>query len=255
MSALRAQQRDRARCRPTGRPMVFAHGFGCDQNMWRFVAPAFEDRLPGRALRPRRRRAAPTSRPTTRERYASLAGLRRRRRWRSADELELRRRRLRRPLGQRDDRRARRRSRRPERFGALVLVGPSPRYIDDDGYVGGFSARGHRRAAGVAGQQLPRLVERDGAGDHGQPRPAGARRGADRTASAAPTRRSPRQLRARDVPLRQPRRPRRACATPTLVLQCSRRRDRPVAVGEYVHRAAPGSRARAARRDRATART
>ena len=25
-----------------GRPMVFAHGFGCDQNMWRFVAPEFE---------------------------------------------------------------------------------------------------------------------------------------------------------------------------------------------------------------------
>jgi sigma-B regulation protein RsbQ len=25
------------------RPLVFAHGFGCDQNMWRFVAPAFED--------------------------------------------------------------------------------------------------------------------------------------------------------------------------------------------------------------------
>jgi sigma-B regulation protein RsbQ len=24
------------------RPMVFAHGFGCDQNMWRFVAPEFE---------------------------------------------------------------------------------------------------------------------------------------------------------------------------------------------------------------------
>lgn len=23
--------------------MLFAHGFGCDQNMWRFVAPAFED--------------------------------------------------------------------------------------------------------------------------------------------------------------------------------------------------------------------
>src|SRR5689334_21422257 len=26
---------------PDGRPMVFAHGFGCDQNMWRFVAPHF----------------------------------------------------------------------------------------------------------------------------------------------------------------------------------------------------------------------
>jgi sigma-B regulation protein RsbQ len=24
------------------RPMVFSHGFGCDQQMWRFVAPAFE---------------------------------------------------------------------------------------------------------------------------------------------------------------------------------------------------------------------
>jgi sigma-B regulation protein RsbQ len=28
---------------PNGRPMVFAHGFGCDQTLWRFVAPAFED--------------------------------------------------------------------------------------------------------------------------------------------------------------------------------------------------------------------
>ena len=26
----------------SGRPMVFAHGFGCDQAMWRFVAPDFE---------------------------------------------------------------------------------------------------------------------------------------------------------------------------------------------------------------------
>jgi sigma-B regulation protein RsbQ len=26
---------------PDGPPIMFAHGFGCDQNMWRFVAPAF----------------------------------------------------------------------------------------------------------------------------------------------------------------------------------------------------------------------
>jgi sigma-B regulation protein RsbQ len=25
------------------RAMVFAHGFGCDQNMWRFVGPEFEN--------------------------------------------------------------------------------------------------------------------------------------------------------------------------------------------------------------------
>src|SRR5215213_724228 len=24
-------------------PMIFAHGFGCDQHMWRFITPAFED--------------------------------------------------------------------------------------------------------------------------------------------------------------------------------------------------------------------
>ena len=26
-----------------GTPMMFAHGFGCDQNMWRFMTPAFEN--------------------------------------------------------------------------------------------------------------------------------------------------------------------------------------------------------------------
>src|SRR5687767_7058254 len=24
-------------------PLLFAHGFGCDQNMWRYITPAFED--------------------------------------------------------------------------------------------------------------------------------------------------------------------------------------------------------------------
>src|SRR5438270_4476826 len=24
-------------------PMMFAHGFGCDQHMWRLITPAFED--------------------------------------------------------------------------------------------------------------------------------------------------------------------------------------------------------------------
>ncbi len=30
-------------------------------------------------------------------------------------------------------------AREPARFEALILVGPSPRYLDDEGYVGGFS--------------------------------------------------------------------------------------------------------------------
>jgi sigma-B regulation protein RsbQ len=29
---------------PDGPPMVLAHGFGCDHNMWRYVWPAFADR-------------------------------------------------------------------------------------------------------------------------------------------------------------------------------------------------------------------
>ena len=29
---------------PNGRPMVLAHGFGCYDNVWRYVWPAFADR-------------------------------------------------------------------------------------------------------------------------------------------------------------------------------------------------------------------
>src|SRR5450755_2332446 len=40
---LSAATRNNVQIRGKGsRTMVFAHGFGCDQNMWRFVAPAFE---------------------------------------------------------------------------------------------------------------------------------------------------------------------------------------------------------------------
>lgn len=28
-----------------GQPMILAHGYGCDQNMWRYVVPAFSDRF------------------------------------------------------------------------------------------------------------------------------------------------------------------------------------------------------------------
>jgi hypothetical protein len=40
---LYASKRDNVHIQGTGdRMMIFSHGFGCDQNMWRFVAPAFE---------------------------------------------------------------------------------------------------------------------------------------------------------------------------------------------------------------------
>jgi sigma-B regulation protein RsbQ len=133
---------DRHNVRVSGhgpRTMIFAHGFGCDQNMWRWVAPAFEQRFrvvlfdhigAGRsdlaAFDP--------------DRYSSLDGY--------ADDVIA----ICRALDVREGvfvghsvsamigvlaaQRA------PELFAELVLVGPSPRYIDDpdSGYVGGFSA-------------------------------------------------------------------------------------------------------------------
>ena len=40
----KVRRRNNVRELGTGtQPMLFAHGFGCDQNMWRLVTPAFED--------------------------------------------------------------------------------------------------------------------------------------------------------------------------------------------------------------------
>ena len=216
--------------------MLFAHGFGCDQNMWRFVAPAFEDDYRvvlfdhvgagGSDLSAYDPSATRRSTATPQRRAGDLPRARPARR------------RLRRALGERDDRRAGRRRASPSGSAKLVLVGPSPRYIDDDGYVGGFSARGHRRAARVAGQQLPGLVERDGAGDHGQRRPARARRGADEQLLPHRPGRSRAQF-ARVTFLSDNRadlaRVRGAGAGPAVLATTS---IAPAAVGEYVHRRA-----------------
>jgi sigma-B regulation protein RsbQ len=117
-------------------PILFAHGFGCDQNMWRFVTPAFEDdyrivlfdyvgsgKSDLQAYNP--------------DRYSRLDGyvqdvmdI--------CDELDL------------HDLIFVGHSvsgvvgllasiREPERFARLILVGPSPRYINDPpNYIGGF---------------------------------------------------------------------------------------------------------------------
>jgi sigma-B regulation protein RsbQ len=115
--------------------MVFAHGFGCDQNIWRHVAPAFQSRFRTILFD---HVGAGGSDPTAYkpDKYESLAGY--------ADDLIdiVRTLNLVRPvfvghsvsamigvlaaIGA------------PELFSAMVLVGPSPRYIDDGDYIGGF---------------------------------------------------------------------------------------------------------------------
>jgi sigma-B regulation protein RsbQ len=119
-----------------GQAMIFAHGFGCDQNMWRFVTPAFEETY---RIVLFDHVGAGQSDPSaySRGKYESLKGY-------ASDMLEICR-----ELGL---------TRtifvghsvsamigvlaalqEPDRFERLVLVGPSPRYIDDGDYTGGFS--------------------------------------------------------------------------------------------------------------------
>ncbi len=122
--------------RPDGQPMLFAHGFGCDQNMWRFVAPHFEDRY--RVICFDHVGAGGSDLAAyDAERYSSLSGY-------ADDVLQICREldlhdvifvghSVSAMIG------ALAEVQEPDRFARLVFVGPSPRYVDDDGYVGGFS--------------------------------------------------------------------------------------------------------------------
>lgn len=119
------------------RLVVFAHGFGCDKNMWRLVAPAFERNF-RTVLYDQVGTGASDLSAYDPSKYASLQGY--------ADDLVE----ICKELDVRDavfvghsvsamigvlasvsD---------ASLFSELVLVGPSPRYIDDGAYRGGFSA-------------------------------------------------------------------------------------------------------------------
>ncbi|HYE04285.1 MAG TPA: alpha/beta hydrolase [Planctomycetota bacterium] len=122
--------------RGRGQPMLLAHGYGCDQNMWRHVAAAFAGDY--RVVLFDHVGAGRSDLAQYDEgKYATLDGY-------ANDVLEI------------CDALALRdvvfvghsvsamigvlaAARRPELFAHLVLVGPSARYIDDDGYVGGFA--------------------------------------------------------------------------------------------------------------------
>jgi sigma-B regulation protein RsbQ len=120
------------------RVMVFAHGFGCDQNMWRFVAPAFEKAFKV-VLFDHVGAGGSDLSAYDKTKYSTLHGY--------ADDLVE----IGRDMGLKDavfvghsvssmigilaSLKA------PDLFGRMVLVGPSPRYIDDGDYVGGFSEK------------------------------------------------------------------------------------------------------------------
>lgn len=120
------------------RAILFSHGFGCDQNMWRLVAPAFEDQF--RTILFDHVGAGKSDLSAyDPPKYSSLSGY-------ADDVVEIGR-----ALGLEDavfvghsvsamigmlaSIEA------PKMFDSLVMVGPSPRYIDDGNYYGGFSAK------------------------------------------------------------------------------------------------------------------
>ena len=221
---------------PGAQPMLFAHGFGCDQNMWRFVAPEFEDthRV---VLFDHVGAGNSDIGAYDRERYAELQAY-------ADDVLEICR-----ELELTDvifvghsvaamigvlAARA-----EPERFARLILIGPSPRYIDDDGYVGGFSAEDIEglldslasNYLGWSSAMAPAIMGR----------PDRPELGEELTNSFCRTDPEIARQFARVTFLSDNRADLASVRTPTLVLQCSDDVIAPDAVGEYVARAMPNS--------------
>jgi sigma-B regulation protein RsbQ len=122
--------------RPDGPVVMLAHGFGCDQNLWRRVVPglAADFRV---VLFDHVGAGHSDLSAWDPQRYATLDGyaddiLR------ICDELDLRQvvlvgHSVSAMIGVLAV------AREPERFAGLVLLCPSPRYVDDAGYRGGFS--------------------------------------------------------------------------------------------------------------------
>ena len=219
-----------------GRPMLLAHGFGCDQHMWRHVVPAFEDEYrtvvfdhvgfgdsDHAAFSP--------------DRYATLDGYAR-------DVLEICEEldledvvfvghsvsAMIGVLAARQD---------PGRIGALVMIGPSPRYIDDEGYVGGFTREDidellvslEANYLGWSSTMAPVIM-----GNPDRPE-----LGDELTNSFCRTDPAIAAHFARVTFLSDNRADLAEVDVPTLVMQCSDDAIAPRAVGEYVHGAVPRS--------------
>ena len=235
---------------PDGRPMVFAHGFGCDQNMWRFVAPEFEadHRV---VLFDHVGAGGSDLRAYDAERYGTLGGY-------AEDVVQI--------AAALDLTDAifvghsvssmigvLAAARAPERFGRLVLVGPSPRYIDDEGYRGGFSRADIEELldsmdANFLGWSTAMAPAIMGNGDRPE-------LGEELTESFCRTDPEIAARFARVTFLSDNRADLATVTAPTLVLQCSDDVIAPDAVGRYVHERIAGLGLRADRRRPDTART
>jgi sigma-B regulation protein RsbQ len=213
-------------------PMVFAHGFGCDQNMWRFITPAFEQDYrivlfdyvgSGRSDLSAYDAA----------RYGDLNGY-------VDDLLDV--------IHALDLRDVivvghsvsamvaiLAAKREPDRFARLILIGPSPRYINDaPDYVGGFEKTDidellstmERNYIGWANYLAPQIMK-----NPDQPALA-----AELTESFCSTDPDIAGRFARATFLSDNRADLPNVSVPSLILQCADDLIAPREVGEYVHR-------------------
>jgi sigma-B regulation protein RsbQ len=222
--------------RPDGRPMLFAHGFGCDQHMWRFVAPAFAEDFRVILFDHVGAGASDLSAYDA-EKYSTLDGY-------ASDVLEICEaldlqevvfvgHSVSSMIGTLAE------LREPERFSALVMVGPSPRYIDDDQYVGGFGESDIQELLdsldsnylGWSSAMAPVIM-----GNPDRPE-----LGEELTDSFCRTDPEIARRFATVTFLSDNREDLPRISTPTLVLQCSNDVIAPLEVGEFVHKSVPGS--------------
>lgn len=222
--------------RSDGQPLLFAHGFGCDQHMWRFVAPKFEDEFRV-VLFDHVGSGGSDSSAYDAARYSTLDGY-------AADvveichELELEHvvfvgHSVSSMIG------VLAAIAEPERFDKLVLVGPSPRYIDDGSYVGGFTEQDieellaslESNYLGWSSSIAPMIMGNPGRPELGDELTASFCRADPRIAHRFAT----------VTFMSDNRRDLARVSTPTMVLQCTDDVIAPVAVGEFVHDAIANS--------------
>jgi sigma-B regulation protein RsbQ len=218
------------------RPMMFAHGFGCDQNMWRYITPAFEKNYKiilfdyvGAGNSDKSQYNA--------HRYASLNGY-------AQDVIEICQ-----ALGLRDVTFVGHSVssmigmlasiEQPRLFSRLIMVGPSPSYINDGEYVGGFERKDieglldtmEKNYIGWANFLAPNIM-----GNADRPE-----LGSELTESFCSTDPVIARQFAQATFFSDNRHDLKKVPVPSLLLQCSEDIIAPVAVGEYLARHIPNS--------------
>jgi len=218
-------------------PMLFAHGFGCDQNMWRFVAPAFADdyRIVLFDYVGSGRSDLAAYDP---DRYSTLDGY-------AEDVLDIVH-----ALDLRDIVFVGHSvssmvgvlaaNQEPDRFSKLIMIGPSPRYVNDaPDYVGGFERSDieslfetmDKNYIGWANFLAPAIMKN----------PEHPELGEELTQSFCSTDPVIARRFAEATFLSDNRADLGRVRVPSLVLQCSDDMIAPGSVGEYVHRQTPQS--------------